>query len=378
MKAGIWAAGLVGIAIGAAIGAAIGLYAPGAHRAADSGPGPAAETAAAPGASAASAAAPVRWKVASTFPTSLTLLGESGKRIESRLALMSGGEIEFKVFEPGALVPALEVFDAVSAGAVDAGWSSSGYWAGKMPAAQIFNSVPFGPLFSELMAWMRYGEGQRLYEELYHPRNVHPLVCFFVPQDGSGWFREEIKSTADFAGLKVRYLGFGARVLEKFGASTQIIAGGDLYTALELGTVDAAEFSMPAIDLDLGLWQIAKHYYLPGWHQPANMGELIVNLDRWNEALPRQRALIEAACGESVVDTLASGEAAQADALKAIAAHGVTIHRWPPEMLAEFERQWRIVAEETAADDAEFARVWRSLEDFRARYRQWATYGAFN
>ena len=324
------------------------------------------------------AAAPVKWKVAMTFPSTLTLLGESGKRLESRLALISDGAIELKLFEPGALVPAFEVFDAVSAGSVDAGWSASGYWAGKMPAAQVFNSVPFGPLFNELMAWMRYGEGQQLYEELYHPHNVHPVVCFFVPQDGSGWFRQEIADTGDFAGLKVRYLGFGARVLEKFGASTQILAAGDIYTALELGTIDATEFSMPAIDLDLGFHQIAKHYYLPGWHQPANMGELIINLDRWNALSASQQALIETACGDSIVDSLSSGEATQFEALKAIEGHGVTVHRWSPEMLEAFQEQWLVVAEETAASDPTFAKVWRSLQDFRGRYEKWGDYGALN
>jgi TRAP-type mannitol/chloroaromatic compound transport system substrate-binding protein len=360
-----WATGIVGLAVGLAIGALVVGDGRGV-------PGPAEQAGPQAG------AAPVRWKMASTFPGTLTLLGESGKRLESRIALISGGEIEIKFFEPNALVPAFEVFDAVSAGAVDAGWSASGYWAGKMPAAQVFNSVPFGPLFAELMAWMRYGEGQKLYEALYEPHNVHPIVCFFVPEDGSGWFRAPIESTADFAGLKIRYLGFGARVLEKFGASTQIIAGGDIYTALELGTIDATEFSMPAIDLDLGFDQIAKHYYLPGWHQPANMGELIVNLDRWRALDARQQALIEAACGESVVDSLASGEAAQAAALKTIQEHGVTIHRWPPEMLEAFRKQWLVVADEVAAEDADFARVFTSLQDFRARYRIWGEYGALD
>ena len=189
---------------------------------------------------------------------------------------------------------------------------------------------------------------------------------------------EENNSTAEFAGLKIRYLGFGARVLEKFGASTQILAGGDIYTALELGTIDATEFSMPAIDLDLGFYQIAKHYYLPGWHQPANMGELIVNLDRWNALAEHQKALIETLCGDSIVDSIASGEAAQFTALEAIEGHGVTIHRWSPEMLAEFERQWVIVAAETAAEDEDFARVWASLSAFRERYTIWRDYGAFN
>jgi TRAP-type mannitol/chloroaromatic compound transport system substrate-binding protein len=351
---------LVGV-VGLVAGGLIGFYARGG---ADNAP--------------AGVADPVKWKVAMTFPSTLSLLGESGKRLESRLALISDGEIALKLFEPGALVPAFEVFDAVSAGSVDAGWSASGYWTGKMPAAQVFNSVPFGPLFNELMAWMRYGEGQQLYEDLYHPHNVHPLVCFFVPQDGSGWFREEISDTSDFAGLKVRYLGFGARVLEKFGASTQLLAAGDIYTALELGTIDATEFSMPSIDLDLGFHQIAKHYYLPGWHQPANMGELIINLDRWNELSASQQALFETACGDSIVDSLSSGEATQFEALEAIEGHGVTVHRWSPEMLNAFYEQWLVVAEETAAEDEGFAKVWRSLQDFRGRYKKWGDYGALD
>ncbi len=317
----------------------------------------------------------IRWKLASAFPSEMTLLGVQGKRFESRISTVSGGEIEMKFFDPGALVPALEIFDAVSAGSIDAGWSSSGYWAGKMPAAQIFNSVPFGPQFGELMAWMRYGGGQELFQELYHPHNVHPLVCFFVPQDGSGWFRDPIDTLEDFAGLKVRYLGLGARVLEKFGASTQILAGGDIFPALELGTIDAAEFSMPAIDLDLGLYQVAKHYYLPGWHQPANMGELIINLDRWKSLADRQKALIETTCGEALVDSIASGESAQSDALRELEQKGVTIHRWPPDMIKAFHDGWMQVAEETAATDPDFARMWQSLKDFRVKYDIWRTFG---
>lgn len=354
------ATGLIGLGVGAAIGLRLG----------DG------ETPAGGREATTTTGAPVQWKMASAFPATLTLLGESGKRFESRLALISGGEITVKFYDPGALVPAFEIFDAVSAGAVDAGWSASGYWAGKMPAAQVFNSVPFGPLFNELIAWMRYDEGQQLYEALYHPHNVHPLVCFFVPQDGSGWFREPIEETADFAGLKVRYLGFGARVLEKFGASTQIIAGGDIYTALELGTIDATEFSMPAIDLELGFHEIAKHYYFPGWHQQATFVELIINLDRWR-ALPGDlQTLVETVCGDNFRYGIAEGEALQFKAIRVLQEKGVMIHKWPPEMLAAFEAAWHEVVAEKAAADADFARVWASLKQFREDYAVWRDLGS--
>ena len=224
----------------------------------------------------------IKWKMASTFPSSLAQIGTLGVRLEDRLKTVSDGNLQIKFFEPGALVPALEVFDAVSSGATDAGWSTPGYWAGKIPALPLFSAVPFGPPASEYMAWIYHGGGLKLFQEIYARHNIHGILCGIIPPEASGWFRNEIKSTEDLTGLKMRFFGLGAQVMEKIGVSTQLIAGGDIFPALELGTIDATEFSMPAIDLELGFYQVAKHYYFPGWHQQSTFLELLINLDKWN------------------------------------------------------------------------------------------------
>jgi TRAP-type mannitol/chloroaromatic compound transport system substrate-binding protein len=360
-----------GIVIGVALGAALFRTTP-EQEAPPAATG--AETAA-PAAPAGSGAPSVQWKLAGMFARTLPLTGTQGVRFVERLAEVSDGDIVLKYYEPGALVPGLEIFDAVSSGAVDAGWSSAGFWAGKVPALQFFTSVPFGPEPGEFLAWMMYGGGRELYEELYRPHDIHPLICNMTSPEGSGWFREPIESVDQLKGLKMRFFGLGAKVMEKLGVSTQLIAPGDIFPALELGTIDAAEFAMPVMDEALGLDQVAQHYYFPGWHQPTSLGELIVNMDRWTALDAHQKALIEMACRESTLRGLAEGEALQGPALQELERRGVTLHHWPPEMIAAFRSAWAEVAAEQAAADKDFARVWTSLTDFRETYKLWGEYG---
>ncbi|MBL26083.1 MAG: C4-dicarboxylate ABC transporter [Rhodospirillaceae bacterium] len=317
----------------------------------------------------------VRWKMGSTYPATLVQLGELGKRIESQIDKVSGGNFKIKFFEPSALVPALEVFDAVSEGSIDAGWSTPGYWAGKVPALQFFAAVPFGPRAPEYMAWVYYGGGKELYDELYARHNIKGLLCAVIPPEASGWFRKPINSPEDLKGLKMRFFGLGAKVMEKLGVSTQLLAGGDIYPALELGTIDATEFSMPAIDLNLGFYQIAKEYYFPGWHQQSTFFELIMNMDRWNALTDTQKAQIETVCGDQFRQSIAEGEYIQIDALQQLEDHGVNIHSWPPEMLDRFHAAWDEVVEEESAADPDFKRVWESLKAFRESYSRWRDLG---
>jgi TRAP-type mannitol/chloroaromatic compound transport system substrate-binding protein len=319
--------------------------------------------------------APVRWKMASTFPGELVVLGEQGHRLSDRVKAVSNGTIELKFFEPGALVPALEVFDAVSTGAVDTGWSTPGYWAGKVPALQFFTAVPFGPRVDEGMAWIFFGGGLELYQELLARHNMHGIICNAISPEGSGWFREPISGLEDLKGLKMRFFGLGAKVMEKLGVSTQLLAGGDIFPALELGTIDATEFSMPVIDRDLGFHQVAKHYYFPGWHQPSSFGELLINMDRWNSLNANQKILLETVCGDNVRNSIAYGEAIQVEALTSLQASGVTLHKWSPEILAAYEAAWQEVVTEEAKNDPDFARVWESLKTFRDNYTTWREFG---
>ena len=318
---------------------------------------------------------PVRWKMASSYSGNLILLGTQGHFVEERIRTLSNGTMELKYFDPGALVPALEVFDAVSTGAVNAGWTGSGYWAGKVPALQFFTAVPFGPGAGEVLAWMYYGGGLELMQEIYARHNIFSQPCSLISPEGSGWFTKEIKSLDDLKGLKMRFFGLGAKVMEKLGVSTQLLAAGDIFPALELGTIDAAEFSNPAIDLDLGFYQVAKHYYFPGWHQPISMIELMVNLDDWNSLGPIQQQVINSVCKESILQSFAQGEAIQFSALQELESKGVIVHRWSADILEALENAWNEVVTEEAQKDADFARVWAALSDFRENYKIWGDLG---
>jgi TRAP-type mannitol/chloroaromatic compound transport system substrate-binding protein len=322
--------------------------------------------------------APVRWKMASTYAGTMPILGPSIDTFLDNLETISGGNMSIRFFDPGALVPALEVFDAVSSGSVEVGYATPGFWAGKESALQLFAAVPFGPAAPEYMAWYYNGGGQAMLDELYAAHNIKSHLCGLFAPEASGWFREEITGPEDLKGLKMRFFALGAKVMEKLGVSTQLLAPGDIFPALELGTIDATELASPAIDRNLGFYQVAKHYYFPGWHQQSTWVELMVNLDKWNSLSPAQQRLFEVTCGDMVRMTIARGEADQMPALEFLSGEGVQFHRWSPEMLALFESGWNEVVAEEAAKDEKFAAAWKSLSEFRTRYATWRELGYLN
>lgn len=317
----------------------------------------------------------VRWKLASAYPGRMVQLGQLGKNLPKKLRAISGGKIRLRFYEPKALAPPLEYFDAIARGAIDAGWTTPGYWYGKEKALALFSSVPFGPSAGEYLAWFYYGGGQKLMDEIYAKHGLKSIICGLIAPEASGWFRREIKTVDDFKGLKIRFFGLGGRVMQKLGAAPQLLAGGDIYPALERGTIDATEYSMPAIDLDLGFHQIARHYYFPGWHQQSTLLELLINRKKWDALSDTARAQFRIACGDNVREGFAEGEAIQVRALTTLKQKGVQIHRWPDEILAAFEKAWQEVAAEDAAADATFARVWKSYSDFRSNYKIWKDVG---
>ncbi|MFH1804313.1 MAG: TRAP transporter substrate-binding protein [Pseudomonadota bacterium] len=317
----------------------------------------------------------VRWKMGSTYAGSLTQLGTLGKRVDERIDAVSGGNIQIKFYEPGALVPALEVFDAVSSGSIDAAFSTPGYWAGKVPALQLFGAVPFGPQAGEYLAWVKFGGGQEIFDELYGRHGIKSLFCGLIAPEASGWFAKEINSPEDLKGLKMRFFGLGAKVMEKLGVSTQLLAGGDIYPALELGTIDATEFSMPAIDLKLGFHQVAKYYYFPGWHQQSTLFDLMINKEKWDKLSDTQKAQIESVCADNIGYGFAEGEAIQFSALKELQEKGVQIKKWSPEMLDTMRTAWEEVASEMSAEDADFKIAYDSLQSFRTDYKIWKDIG---
>ncbi|SDR45670.1 TRAP transporter substrate-binding protein [Pseudovibrio sp. Tun.PSC04-5.I4] len=308
------------------------------------------------------------------FSTSLPGLGSPIPRVAEQLKLMSGGTIKMKVYEPGKLVPPFEILEAVSSGKINSGYTTAGYWAGKIPAAPLFSAVPFGPEAGEYAAWLYYGNGLTLYQEMYDQAgyNVKVLPCAIIAPETSGWFAKEINSLEDLKGLKMRFFGLGGKVMQKLGVATSLLPGGEIFPALEKGAIDATEFSMPAIDARLGFHKLVKFNYFPGWHQQATVFELLINKSVWNKASDQHKAIIENACKASMTDSFAEGEAIQHEAMiDNIENNGVQIKQWSPEMLDVFRATWNDVAKEEAANDPFFAKVLTDMNQFRDNYKIW-------
>jgi TRAP-type mannitol/chloroaromatic compound transport system substrate-binding protein len=313
----------------------------------------------------------VRMSMQSWFPGNLPHAGSTGKDIERKVAKATNNTVRIRFYEPGALVPPAECFDAVASGSLDACWSTPAYWHGKNPAFSIFSAVPFGPNWPELIAWFYKGGGKEIYDGLYNKANIQAMPCGGMIPEASGWFKKEIKSLDDMKGLKMRILGLGGAVLQKLGVSTQLLAGGDIYPALELGSIDATEFAAPSVDRVLGFHEVAKFYYFPGWHQPATFYDLMMNLDRWKALSETQRFQIEMVCGDNLRQVIAEGESIQGETLEFFKSKGVQIRRWPPEMLEQYRKAWHEVAADYSAKNETFKAAWSSQQKFRDNYKTW-------
>ena len=315
----------------------------------------------------------VKWKMQSAFGSSLPHLGTSGVRFAKNVSEATDGKFNIKFEEPGALVPALECFDAASKGSVESCWTTPGYHAGKFPAVSFFTAVPFGPGFGEYQAWKRHGNGDKMRNELYAQHGLISYDSFCIGPETSGWFKNEIKGGVEsLKGIKMRFFGLGAKVMQKLGVSTQLLAGADIYPALEKGVIDATEFSMPTIDIKLGFYQIAKNNYYPGWHQQVSCSELLMNKKEF-EGLPKNyQMILKLALGESVVDTYAETEAKNPQAmLEMKSKYGVTNRRWEDKDLAILEQAWLDVLKEEAAKDPLFKKVADDYLAFRKTYKLW-------
>jgi TRAP-type mannitol/chloroaromatic compound transport system substrate-binding protein len=315
----------------------------------------------------------VKWKMQSAFGGTLPHLGTSGVRFSENIKRLSGDKLQIKFYEPGALVPALECFDAASKGSVESCWTTPGYHTGKLGSGvAFFTAVPFGPPIGEFLAWKWHGGGNAIRDKKYAEFGLMAMDCFCIGPETSGWFKEPVNNLDELKGLKMRFFGLGARVMQKMGVSTQLLAGADIYPALEKGVIDATEFSMPDIDQNLGFYQIAKNNYYPGWHQQVSCSELLMNRDAFNALPDTYKAMIEMATGESVIATYANTEAKNPAAMNNMKAKfGVTNRRWDDDTLAKFEAAWNEVVKEESAKDPFFKEIAESYFAFRENYRGW-------
>lgn len=322
-----------------------------------------------------SAGASVRWRLPVAFGTNLPGLGDNALFFSERMAAASGGRIEIEVFEPGELVPALAIGEAVSAGKVEAGYTWVGYDEGRIPASVLIGSVPFGMEPLEYLAWWYHGGGRALGEKIFAPHAVKPILCGIIGPESAGWFRDEIQGLADLRGLKIRFAGLGGKVIQRLGASVTMLPGGEIFQALDRGAIDATEYSMPAVDTLLGFDRVVRNNYFPGWHQPSTAAHLVVSRAAWARLTPADQAALENACGASVTNALARGEALQGPVLRDYAARGVATRVLPIPVLRELKQVADQVLDEEAARDPLFAEVLAAQRAFGADYARWKTLG---
>ncbi len=317
----------------------------------------------------------VRWRATSSFSGNLPIIGTLSQRVADDLMAMTGGAFEIQVFDPGKIVPALEITESVKERKVHAGFQWVGYDQGRIPASTLIAAVPFGMEPMEFSAWWYHGGGRELGEELYRPHNVMPILCSVVGPETAGWFREPIESLDDLVGLKIRFAGLGGKVLQRLGASVTMIPGGEIFQALEKGAIDATEFSLPVIDKLLGFGRVAKYNYFPGWHQPFSSAHLQVNLDVWNELEDKSKAMVRVACRAAVTESISEAEALQGEVIREFEEQGITTGILSMEILEELRSVTREVLDEEAGKDAQFAKILTSQRAFSETYRYWKTRG---
>ena len=325
------------------------------------------------------AQAAIRWRLTSSFPKALDTIHGAADVFAKKVGEMTGGKFQVTVHAPGELVPAFGVVDAVQAGTVEAGHTAPYYYFGKDDTFAMGTAIPFGLNSRQLTSWYYEGNGLKLFREFYNQYNIVNFPGGNTGAQMGGWFRKEVKTVADLKGLKFRVGGFAGKVVERIGGVPQNIPGGEIYQALERKTIDATEFSQPAIDKMLGLDQIIKNYIMPGWHQTLTTSHLLVNQDVWDKLEPQSRALIEMGCESATLKGFAESEWAQPFALAAYQQEGVKPQVLPAPVLQELQKVTNEVLDEMAGQDPMFKRVLTSQRTFMTQhnwlwYWEWSTH----
>ena len=313
----------------------------------------------------------VSWRMAGSWPKSLDTLYGGMEEISKRVSDATGGKFTIKVFAAGEIVGGLQVLDAVQNGTVECGHTASYYYFGKDPTFALSCAVPFGLNARQMNAWLYHGGGKELLREFFKDYNVIPFNAGNTGAQMGGWFRKEIKTVADLKGLKFRISNMAGMALTKLGVVPQNIPGGDVYPALEKGTIDAAEWVGPYDDEKLGFYKVAKYYYYPGWWEGGPNLDMLVNIKAW-EALPKEyQAVLESACAAASISMLAKYDTLNPAALKRLVANGVTLRPFSNEIMAACYKAANQVYDEISAKNAKFKKIYDAMVKFRADQVQW-------
>ncbi len=320
-----------------------------------------------------SAARKIKWKMVTTWPKNFPGLGTGANNLAKLINEMSGGRMQVKVYGAGELVPAFEIFDAVSSGTAQMGHGSAYYWKGKSEGAQFFSTVPFGLTAQEMNAWLYYGGGMELWQETYKPFGLIPAAAGNTGVQMAGWFNREINSLSDLKGLKMRIPGMGGEVLKRAGGTPVNLPGSDLFTSLKTGAIDATEWVGPYNDLAFGLHKAAKYYYYPGWHEPGTTLECMINEKAFN-ALPKDlQSIVMQACSIVNQDMLAEYTARNNSALHTLVTkHKVQVRPLPDDVIKNLKELSDEVVADVAGKDELSKRVFESFSQFREQVVAWS------
>lgn len=313
----------------------------------------------------------VTWRLASSFPRSLDIIFGSAEHFAARVGQLTGGRFTIRAYPAGELVPGLQVMDAVQQGTVHAGHTASYYYLGKNPALAFDTGVPFGLTARQQNAWLTEGGGVAALREVYADFGIIQFPCGNTGTQFGGWFRRPIRSAADLRGLRMRIPGLGGEVMARLGVSVQVLAGGEIYPALERGAIDATEWVGPHDDERLGFHQIARFYYYPGWHEPGVTLTLMVSRRAWDQLPEAYRHVIDVAAREENQGMLERYDAANPLALERLVAAGVEVRRYPDDVLQAAWRESQALLEEQARQHPAFQRIyepWRAFRDRSFRY----------
>ncbi|MSP51165.1 MAG: ABC transporter substrate-binding protein [Alphaproteobacteria bacterium] len=314
----------------------------------------------------------VKWRLASSFPKALDTIFGAAEVMAKRVASLTDNKFQIRVFAGGEIVPAFQVLDAVQNATIEMGHTASYYYIGKDPTFAFDTAVPFGLNCRQMNAWMLNGGGLQLLREFFKEYNVYNIPCGNTGVQMGGWFRKEIKTVEDLKGLKFRVGGFAGQVLAKLGVVAQQIPGGDIYPALEKGTIDAAEWVGPYDDEKLGFHKVAKYYYYPGWWEAGPMLSAYVNTKAWESLPPAYQSALEAACAEANTWMMAKYDAGNPAALKRLIAGGAQLRPFPREVMqASFNAANELYAE-TNAKNPKFKKIFDSYMAFRDEQISWS------
>jgi TRAP-type mannitol/chloroaromatic compound transport system substrate-binding protein len=317
------------------------------------------------------AQAAIRWRLASSFPKSLDTLYGGAEVFAARVKAMTGGKFEISTHAAGELMPAFGVVDGVQQGTVECAHTAPYYFFGKSECFALGCAIPFGLNSRQMTAWMVEGNGLKLMREFYAKYNIINFPAGNTGAQMGGWYRKEVKSMADIKGLKFRVGGFAGRVIERMGGVPQNIPGGEIYQALEKGTIDAAEWIGPYDDLKLGFQKVAPFYYYPGWWEGGLQLDLYVNQKAFDALSPENKAIIEVASSHAHVDMQAKNDARNPAALKQLVAQGAKLRPFPADVMAEAFKQSMAVYQELSGKNENWKKVYADFARFRSDQNLW-------